>query len=66
MTIKAQLPELWGVAEVASFLGTTSANLDKRAGLPEPVTRVRATRLWQADEIKAYARQRRREAAKIA
>jgi len=59
-----QLPELWGVAEVCEELGTTTGNLDRWRGLPEPITRVKATRLWLADDIRAY--REAREASKVA
>ena len=54
---------LWGVAEVCEELGTTTSNLDRWRNLPEPVIRVRATRLWLPDDIRAYrdARDRARE-----
>jgi hypothetical protein len=45
---------LWGVAEVCEELGTTTSNLDRWRNLPEPVMRVRATRLWLPDDIRRY------------
>jgi prophage antirepressor-like protein len=50
--------ELWGVAEVCEALGTTTGNLGRWPNLPEPVMRVRATRLWLADDIRQYQAQR--------
>ena len=50
--------ELWGVAEVCEALGTTAGNLGRWPNLPEPVMRVRATRLWFADDIREYRRVR--------
>lgn len=46
--------ELWGVAEVCEALGTTTGNLGRWRGLPQPVMRVRATRLWLAEDIREY------------
>lgn len=58
--------ELWGVAEVCEALGTTSSNLDRWPKIPEPVQRVRATRLWLADDIRAYrASREEREQAPV-
>jgi hypothetical protein len=55
-TLKALIREhgLWGVAEVCEALGTTTSNLDRWRNLPEPVIRVRATRLWLPDDIRRY------------
>ena len=49
-----------GVAEVAEALGIHNANIDKQKGLPEPVATIRATRVWDADEIRAFAEERKR------
>ena len=69
---------LWGVSEVCEALGTTTSNLDRWRNLPEPVYigetdegRVRATRLWLPEEIRAYrdarlARERGREDEAVA
>jgi hypothetical protein len=61
--------ELWGVAEVCEALGTTTGNLDRWRNLPQPVMRVRATRLWLADDIRDYrdardTRERERDQAR--
>ena len=59
---------LWGAIEVAGAVGVTVSNLDDVAGLPEPVQRVRASRLWIADEVQEFAvgynRRRTERAAK--
>lgn len=51
-------PDLMGVKEVIVCLGVS--DLRKVANLPEPVAEVEATRLWDADEIRALARERKR------
>jgi hypothetical protein len=53
------VPELMGVTEVCEELGTKSSNLDKIAGLPEPLQRLAGGRVWVADEIRQFARERR-------
>lgn len=50
--------ELWGVAEVCEALGTTTGNLSRWRGLPEPLMRVKATRLWLADDIREFIESR--------
>ena len=45
---------LMGSSEAAACVGVQQPNLDQVAGLPEPVMRVRATRLWIAAEIEAF------------
>jgi len=50
--------ELWGVAEVCEELGTTTGNLARWSNVPQPIMRVRATRLWIADDIRAYKLER--------
>lgn len=61
-------PELWGVTEVAAELGTTTSNVGKFRGLPEPLYspdhpnpryRLKAGRLWDAAEVRTYADDRR-------
>lgn len=53
-TKTAKLP-LMGVKEVCDELGVATGNLDRLRGLPEPVDRVTATRLWEEAEIKKFA-----------
>jgi len=55
---------LMGVTEVCDALGIPSSNLSKWPGLPEPVQRIHATRLWLSDDI--YEFLARREAKKKA
>lgn len=50
---KKKIPDLIGRAETAEILGVKSSNLDRLAGLPEPVHRVRATPLWERSAIEA-------------
>jgi hypothetical protein len=58
--------ELWGMAEVCEELGTTTGNLGKWPSLPKPVMRVRATRLWLADDIREFRKAREeRDAAQV-
>jgi hypothetical protein len=53
-------PDLMGAKEVAAELGVTVQNLRKVANLPEPVEEVSATPLWDAETVRAFARERRR------
>ena len=55
---------LWGTAEVCEALGTTTGNLARWRGLPEPVMRVKATRLWFANDIREYLADREARMAK--
>lgn len=50
-------PELWGVTEVAEYLGIGDyQNVYKLADLPEPAIKRNRGRLWDADVIRAYKR----------
>lgn len=51
-------PELMGAIEAAEALGVRQVNLRTLKGLPEPYGRVRASTLWRADEIRAFAEER--------
>ena len=55
--------DVMGAKEVAAELGVGVANLRAVARLPEPVTEVSATRLWDADEVRKFARERARKRA---
>jgi len=59
----ARKPEdLVGLAEVAAMLKTsrTQANRwTRREDFPEPIARLRATPVWRADDVKAWAKQRK-------
>lgn len=58
MPRKRKMPEVWGSFEVAEFLDIYVQNLSGRnapAGMPEPFGEVKATRLWLADEVRAFA-----------
>lgn len=51
-------PELMGTTEVAQTLGIKAQNLSGRnvpVGMPEPVAHLRATRVWLADDVRAFA-----------
>jgi hypothetical protein len=50
-----QTPRMYGASEVAEALGVHVQNLGFISGLPSPVQKVRATRLWRADEIDVFA-----------
>lgn len=52
---RTQVPQLMGVAEVGDALGVRVQNLQFIKDLPQPVAKVRATRLWLAEEIWAFA-----------
>jgi hypothetical protein len=67
MLTAAGLPELLTLIDVAEVYGVAKQNVDKIAGLPDPVYgpdldppyRLRH-RLWIADDVRAHAEQRRR------
>ena len=56
------IPDMWGPTEVAAHLGVRQSNLASQVGLPAPIPRPPAPRiggrLWIADEIREYARER--------
>ena len=58
----AQKPDdLVGLAEVAAMLNVTRAQARKwtqRPDFPEPLARLRATPVWRANDVKAWATQR--------
>ena len=54
---------LMGNAEAAGELEVSQSNLLTISGLPEPVVKVKATRLWIGEEIREFAVQRKRRAA---
>ena len=54
--------DLAGLAEVAAMLNTSRTQAKRwtrREDFPEPIARLRATRVWRADEVKAWAKQRK-------
>jgi hypothetical protein len=46
---------LMGLAEVADALDVRVQNVDHVPGVPEPVSKIRATRLWLGSEIEVFA-----------
>lgn len=52
---RRQVPELMGAAEAATEIGIPVQNLGTTLGMPEPVARLKATRIWLADEVRAFA-----------
>jgi predicted DNA-binding transcriptional regulator AlpA len=55
-------PDLVGLAEVAEMLGssrTQAKRWTRRPDFPEPLARLRATPVWLADDVKAWAKQRK-------
>jgi hypothetical protein len=52
---RPKVPELMGAAEAAEEIGTAVQNLGSLLGMPEPVAQLRATRVWLADEVRAFA-----------
>jgi predicted DNA-binding transcriptional regulator AlpA len=54
--------DLVGLAEVAAMLKTsrTQANRwTRRPDFPEPLARLRATPVWRADDVKAWAKEQK-------
>jgi hypothetical protein len=52
-------PKLMGAKEVAEELRTQVGNIRTIVGLPEPYDVIAASKLWRADEIREFAKQRR-------
>lgn len=63
--ILAELPvrELMGARELAELLEVDVSNLRSVSGLPAPVGELRATRVWDAEECRRFARARARRRA---
>ena len=58
MARRKPFPELMGSAEAAEVLGVKIQNLSGKnvpVGMPAPVAHLRATRVWLADEVRAFA-----------
>lgn len=56
--------ELIGPKEVAELLGVSRqrvTQLARQPGFPKPVAVLKAGKIWDADEIRAWAEKRRRE-----
>jgi hypothetical protein len=53
---RASVPDLMGFAEVAEAIGVSGTNLPCIKDLPEPVARVKATRIWLAADIWEFAK----------
>jgi predicted DNA-binding transcriptional regulator AlpA len=54
--------DLAGIAEVAQILGTSRTQAGRwarREDFPEPIARLRATPVWRADDVKAWAKQKK-------
>jgi predicted DNA-binding transcriptional regulator AlpA len=54
--------DLAGLAEVAAMLNTSRTQAKRwtrREDFPEPIARLRATPVWRADDVKAWAKQRK-------
>lgn len=51
-------PELMGTAEAARVLGVATGNFGKLKGLPEPVYRLQRGALYDAEQIREFARER--------
>lgn len=55
LTRHPKVPQLFGASEVAEAIGVSQTNLQFIKDLPEPVQKIRASRLWLADEILVFA-----------
>ena len=54
--------DLAGLAEVAEMLNTSRTQAKRwtrREDFPEPIAQLRATPVWRADDVKAWAKQRK-------
>jgi hypothetical protein len=55
---KKKYPEMMGAKEASAAIGCRQSNLRMIAGLPKPVQELASTTLWDAEEIRAFARER--------
>lgn len=53
------VPPMMGAAEVSDAIGVRVQNLQYVQNLPKPVQKIRATRLWLAEEIEEFKESRR-------
>lgn len=53
-------PDLVGAAEFADLLGVLNSNLRRVSGLPKPIAMLKVGPVWDAEEAKAFARERER------
>jgi predicted DNA-binding transcriptional regulator AlpA len=54
--------DLVGLAEVAALLSTSrtqASRWTRRPDFPEPLARLRATPVWRADDVKAWAEEKK-------
>jgi len=54
--------DLAGLAEIAEMLDTSRTQAKRwtrREDFPEPIAKLRATPVWQADDVRAWANQRK-------
>jgi hypothetical protein len=51
--------DLMGAYEVAHELGINVANVGRLHGMPDPITELKATRIWWAADIREFARKRK-------
>jgi hypothetical protein len=51
--------DVMGAAEAAAVLGVKQSNLRMLKGLPQPIGKIRASTLWDPNEIRAFAARRR-------
>ncbi|MGI8939484.1 MAG: helix-turn-helix transcriptional regulator [Iamia sp.] len=52
--------DLLGLAEIGALLGVSRQRVDQLArteGFPDPVATLSAGRIWQRDDVEAWARQ---------
>jgi hypothetical protein len=54
---------LMGATEAAEAIGVSQTNLRPLTGLPEPVAVLRCGTIWLADDIEAFAAERRQRLA---
>lgn len=58
-------PELVGAMDAAEILGVRQVNLRTLRDLPLPYGKIRASTVWRADEMRAFAKQRAQERAEL-
>ncbi len=59
---KCKIVEVWALAEVVDYLGLSKARIVQLANqpdFPQPITVLTVGRIWNADDIREYARKRR-------
>ena len=63
---KPKKPRLYGAAEAAGVLGVDQTNVRRLQGIPKPHAVLKSGTVWLADDIDAFAAERRARVAAAA